>query len=285
MKEITVISGKGGTGKTTLTVAFASLCNAALADCDVDASDLPLLLDPTVERKESFIGSKLAVKHEELCTFCGECQKVCRFNSIDGSMAVIKEKCEGCGACTLVCPVNALTLEERMTGEVFVSTTRFGPLVHAELFTGEEASGKLVTRVREVAFSVAEEAGKDLILVDGSPGIGCPVIASLVGTSLAVLVSEPTRSGMYDLERIYGVLKHFSIACCVLINKCDLCTELAQEIETWCHQKRIPIVGRLPYDTRIPQAMDKGLTLTELDSEFAEILKTIWTRIRNLDQK
>ncbi|MGC1119511.1 MAG: ATP-binding protein [Candidatus Methanofastidiosia archaeon] len=283
MKEITVISGKGGTGKTTLTAAFAGLCDAVLADCDVDASDLPLLLNPAVERRESFIGSKIAVKNEELCTSCGECRKVCRFNSIDESNRVIREKCEGCGACTLVCPVNALTLEDRVTGEVFVSTTRFGPLIHAELFMGEEASGKLVTRVREVALSVAEQAGKDLILVDGSPGIGCPVIASLVGTSLVVLVSEPTRSGMYDLDRIHQVIEHFTITCCVLINKYDLSTEIAQEIEDWCQQRNIPVVGRLPYDIRVTQAMDRGLTLTEIDNDFSKNIKRIWRTIQNLD--
>ncbi|MBU6997023.1 MAG: ATP-binding protein [Theionarchaea archaeon] len=285
MKEITVISGKGGTGKTTVTAAFAGLCDAVLADCDVDASDLPLLLDPVIEKKESFIGSKVVVKNEELCTSCGECRKACRFNSIDESLTVIREKCEGCGACTLVCPVNALTLEERITGEVFLSATRFGPLVHAELFMGEEASGKLVTRVREVALSVAEESGKDLILVDGSPGIGCPVIASLVGTSLVVLVSEPTRSGMYDLDRIHQVIDHFSLKCCVLINKYDLSTEIAQEIETWCQERKIPVVGRLPYDTQVIHAMDRGLTLTELDNELSENVEGIWKTIWNLDQK
>ncbi|MBU7022547.1 MAG: ATP-binding protein [Theionarchaea archaeon] len=283
MKEITVISGKGGTGKTTLTAAFAGLCHGVLADCDVDAPDLHLLLNPAVERREAFIGSKIAVKNEELCTSCGECQKVCRSNAIDESNRVVRETCEGCGTCTLVCPVNALTLEDRVTGEVFVSTTRYGPLVHAELFMGEEASGKLVTRVREVALSVAEQAGRDLILVDGSPGIGCPVIASLVGTSLVVLVSEPTRSGMYDLNRIYQVIEHFTISCCVLINKYDLSTEIAQEIEAWCQQRNIPVVGRLPYDMRIIQAMDRGLTLPEIDSEFSEDIKRIWGRIEDLD--
>ncbi|MBU7010015.1 MAG: ATP-binding protein [Theionarchaea archaeon] len=283
MKEIAVISGKGGTGKTTVAAALAGLCKgeAVITDCDVDASNLPLILTPDIVRKEEFKGSKMAVKNPDLCISCGQCRKVCRFGAIDENFDIISVKCEGCGTCTLVCPEHALSMVERVTGKVFVSTTRCGPLVHAELFMGEEASGKLVTQVRDVAAELAEKKAKDLILIDGSPGIGCPVIASIVGTSLVVIVTEPTLSGMYDLDRIYQVVNHFSIPCCMCINKYDINIENGKKIESWCKERDIPIVGILPYDTRVTEAMVLRKTLIEHNC-LSEPIKGMWEKIQQI---
>jgi MinD superfamily P-loop ATPase len=281
MKEIAVISGKGGTGKTTVTAAFAGLCDAVLADCDVDASNLPLIVTPDVEREEEFAGSSVAVKNE-LCISCGECKNVCRFGAVDAEFDIIPVKCEGCGTCVLVCPVKALELIERVTGKVFISDTRFGPMVHAELFMGEEASGKLVAKVRDTAVELAETKNKDIVLIDGSPGIGCPVIASLVGTALVVIVTEPTLSGLYDLDRIYQVVSHFSIPCCVCINKCDINVENTRKIESWCRKNHIPIVGRIPYDTSVTEAMISKKTLIEYDGDISEKIKKMWERIEKM---
>lgn len=283
MKEITVISGKGGTGKTTVTAAFAGLCDAVLADCDVDASNLPLILTPDVVREEKFKGSYEVVKNE-LCISCGECKKVCRFGAVSDDFDIIPVKCEGCGTCTLVCPVEALTLTEKVTGIVYVSDTRFGPMVHAELFMGEEASGKLVTRVRDVAAELAETEKKKLVLIDGSPGIGCPVIASIVGTRLVVIVTEPTLSGLYDLERIYEVVNHFSIPSCVCINKYDINVKNAEKIESWCEDKGIPVVGRILYDTRVTEAQVSRKTVIEYDGDTAENMKAMWYKIQEMIQ-
>jgi MinD superfamily P-loop ATPase len=284
MKEIAIISGKGGTGKTTVTAAFAGLCDSVLADCDVDASNLPLVLNPKIVREEKFRGSKMAVKVEELCTSCGKCRDVCRFGSIDENFDIIPVKCEGCGACTVVCPEEAITLTDRVTGKVFISNTRFGPMVHAELFMGEEASGKLVSRVREVGAELAEIEGKDLILIDGSPGIGCPVIASITGATLCLIVTEPTLSGMYDLERVYGVINHFNIPCCVCINKYDINRVNAETVTSWCKKRDIPVVGTLPYDTRVTEIMVSGLTLTEVPDDISEKIRAMWGKIERMIQ-
>lgn len=282
MKEIAIISGKGGTGKTTVTAAFAGLCDAVLADCDVDASNLPLVLTPKIVREEEFKGSFEAVKDPDLCIACGECKKVCRFGAVDDDYNIIPVKCEGCGTCTLVCPEKALTLTEKVTGKVFVSDTRFGPMVHAALLIGEEASGKLVTRVRDVAAELADTKNKDLILIDGSPGIGCPVIASIVGTRLVVIVTEPTLSGIYDLERIYKVVDHFSIPCCVCINKYDINIKNAQNIESWCTKTGIPVVGEIPYDTRVTEAMVSRKTLIEYNGSISKEIENTWEKIQKM---
>lgn len=285
MKEITIISGKGGTGKTTLTAALADLSRhektIVLADCDVDASNLPLLLDPHVQRSEEFKGSKVAQKDPILCTSCGRCKESCRYGAITSNFDISPVHCEGCGTCTLVCPENAITLREQVTGTVYVSHTRLGSLVHAELCMGEEASGKLVTRVREIAFKIAEKNGADLILIDGSPGIGCPVIASIVGTSLVLMVTEPTLSGIFDLNRIHQVVTHFNVPCCVLINKFDINTENATHIQQWSKKMNIPLVGKLPYDTVVTQSMVSRKTLVEYGFMEGELTK-IWQNIKRI---
>ena len=285
MKELTVISGKGGTGKTTITAALADLSrrekNIVLADCDVDASNLPLLLNPQVQNSEEFKGSKVAQKDPHLCTACGRCLEVCRYGAITSTFDITPIHCEGCGTCTLVCPEDAITLREQITGTVYVSQTRLGPLVHAELNMGEEASGKLVTRVREIALEMAEKRGCDLVFIDGSPGIGCPVIASIVGTSLVLIVTEPTLSGIYDLNRIHQVVTHFNLPCCVLINKFDINAKNATHIEQWSKKMGIPLAGRLPYDTTVTQSLISGKTLIEYGFMEGELEK-IWQNIEKM---
>ncbi|MBU7031998.1 MAG: P-loop NTPase [Theionarchaea archaeon] len=285
MKELTIISGKGGTGKTTITAALADLSkgekNIVLADCDVDASNLPLLLNPQVQNSEEFKGSKVAQKDLNLCTACGRCLEVCRYGAVTSTFDIIPIHCEGCGTCTLVCPEDAITLREQITGTVYISQTRLGPLVHAELNMGEEASGKLVTRVREIALEMAEKRGCDLVFIDGSPGIGCPVIASIVGTSLVLIVTEPTLSGIYDLNRIHQVVTHFNLPCCVLINKFDINIENASRIEQWSKKMGIPLVGRLPYDTTVTQSLISGKTLIEYGFMEGELEK-IWQNIEKM---
>jgi MinD superfamily P-loop ATPase len=285
MKELTIISGKGGTGKTTVTAALADLSRhhkrIVLADCDVDASNLPLLLDIDVLKSEEFSGSKIAQKDSSLCTSCGRCAEVCRYGAIDSTFDISPVHCEGCGTCVLVCPENAITLKEQITGTVYISHTRLGSLIHAELGIGEEASGKLVTCVRDTASEIAEQNGSDLILIDGSPGIGCPVIASIVGTSLVLIVTEPTLSGIHDLNRIHQVVHHFNIPSCLVINKCDINVENTAHIEEWCHKTDVPLVGKLPYDTRVTKSMVSKKTVTEygiMEKEFADI----WQKVQEM---
>ena len=286
MKQLTVISGKGGTGKTTLVGAFAVLAeNKVIADCDVDAPDLHLLLHPELERQQEFKGLKVAVMDKSLCTECGTCAETCRFNAIvsteDSGYAVNPARCEGCGACVYTCPQEALSLQERVSGYAFVSTTKYGPMVHAQLNTAEEASGKLVTVVRELAREVAERDGCDLILIDGAPGIGCPVIASLTGVDLALIVTEPTLSGLHDLERILDVTTHFGIGSVVCINKYDLSEKNCERIAAFCQQRGVEIVGKIPYDPVVTEAMVAGLPVTEFsEGAVSKRIRDMWERIQ-----
>ncbi len=219
MKELTVISGKGGTGKTTFAAAFASLeRDAVIADCDVDASNLHLVLDPEIYETQEFSGLKVAIKDDEKCTQCGECLEHCRFDAIEEDFAIMPERCEGCGVCEYICPEDAIKLVDRRSGYAYLSRTRFGPMSHAKLNTAEEASGKLVAVVRDNAKKLAKESGSELILIDGPPGTGCPVIAAIAGVNLVLIVTEPTISGKMDLERILGVASHFNIPAIVCIN-------------------------------------------------------------------
>ena len=213
MKQLTVISGKGGTGKTSITAALASLAkdNAVFADCDVDAADLHLILKPRIKKTMSFHGLKIAVIDKDKCIDCKICYEHCRFNAIDENINVIKDRCEGCSVCSYVCPTKAISMEDRTSGFLYISETRFGPMSHAILKTAEEASGKLVTAVRENAKKLALEEKKDLIIIDGPPGIGCPVISAITGVDLVLIVTEPTLSAIHDLERILGVAQHFKI--------------------------------------------------------------------------
>ena len=281
MKQLTVISGKGGTGKTTITAAFASLAkNPVLADCDCDASDLQLILDPEVQSKEDYFGSATAVRTKE-CSMCGRCMEVCRFDAVDEDYNISKAKCEGCGACVFVCPDDAIEMRNEKTGSLYESRTRFGPMVHAELEIGEEASGKMVTQVRQRAKDLVEN--HDFIIIDGSPGIGCPVIASIKGVDQVLIVVEPTVSGVHDMKRVLEVTDHFEIDASICINKADINQDKTEEIKEFCRKADVPVLGELPYDDVATKAMIEGKTVTEYsDSDLAQGIERIWGKLEYL---
>jgi len=282
VKQLTVISGKGGTGKTSITAAFASLAkNAVLADCDVDAADLHLILKPDIKKTMGFHGLNIADVDRDKCIDCKKCFESCRFNAIDEEINIIKGSCEGCGVCAYVCPIDAISMKERDSGFSYISDTRFGPMAHAMLKTAEEASGKLVTVVRNNAKTLAIEQKKDLIIIDGPPGIGCPVIASLTGVDMVLIVTEPTLSAIHDLERILDVAKHFDIPAIVCINKYDINKENSEKIEKYCKSINIEIVGKLPYDTMVTEAMIHEQSVIEFsDGDLADGIIKMWDKIK-----
>ncbi len=277
MKQIAVVSGKGGTGKTSIIASLAALARgrAVYADCDVDAPDLHLILQPQVVERREFFGIKRAFIDSEKCNQCGSCQDACRFAAIH-DFQVDPALCEGCGVCRLVCPAEAVEMRESLAGYAYISDTRFGPLVHAELFPGEEASGKLVALVREMARILAASRNLDLVLIDGSPGIGCPVIASLTGVDQALVVTEPTITGEHDLDRILGVAKHFGISTVVCINKYDLNPAASQRIEDLCRERSVMVVGRLPYHISVVEAMTSARSVVENGGPVADAISDMW---------
>jgi len=280
MKQLTVISGKGGTGKTTLTAAFTHLASdLVIADCDVDAADLHLLLTPELVKQEPFYGNQLASINEELCSRCGLCEEICRFGAIQ-AFEVDHTACEGCGVCAYICPEKAISMKERLSGYWFISNTKEGPMVHARLRIAAENSGKLVSLVRQQAKDLAEKEKKDLILIDGPPGIGCPVIASIGGVNLVLAVTEPTLSGLHDLKRTLEVASHFNIPAMVCINKCDINSENTSIIENYCEEKGIEIAGRIPFDPAVTSAMMNVLSVVEYPcGEVTEETKKIWRKV------
>ncbi len=282
MKQIAVISGKGGTGKTVISACFASLSRkAVLADVDVDASNLHLLLHPEIQERHIFKSGQKARINVEKCTACGLCLPGCRFNALveddTGKVNVNPLSCEGCGICFYVCPAQAVTMEIPISGEWYVSKTKYGPFVHARLGIAEENSGKLVTEVRKKAREITEKEGRDLLIMDGSPGIGCPVIASLMGTDLALIVTEPTPSGHHDMERIVRLARHFKIPVAGCINKYDLNHDNSDGIESWCAAQSIPVVGKIPFDPAVTESVVRGIPYVEYASNSSadEICK-IW---------
>jgi MinD superfamily P-loop ATPase len=281
VKQLAIISGKGGTGKTSITAAFAALAkNAVLADCDVDAADLHLILKPQIKKTMKFQGLKIASIDKNLCIDCKKCHESCRFNAIDKEIHLIKESCEGCGVCAYVCPVDAITMVDRDSGFAYLSETRFGPMAHAVLKTAEEASGKLVTMVRNTASDIATLRKREIILIDGPPGIGCPVIASITGVNLVLIVTEPTFSAIHDLERVLGVAQHFHIPAVVCINKSSINVENTSKIGQYCKKKNIPVVGTLPYDTTITQAMNHEQSVIEFsDGIVSHDIREMWNKI------
>ena len=269
MKEMVVISGKGGTGKTSLTAALAVLARPlVLADGDVDASDLHLLLHPRIRRREMFRSGRQAVIRAERCTGCGLCREACRFDAIRASkdgrtFRVEPAGCEGCGVCVRQCPQQAIDFPERDGGEWFVSDTHCGPMVHARLTPGGENSGKLVTRVREEARTEARARGLDCILLDGPPGIGCPVMAALTGATLALIVTEPTPSGEHDMERVHELTRHFNIPTALCVNKWDINPAQTERIERRANARGARIAGRIGYSRAMTEALFRGRTVIE----------------------
>jgi len=283
LKQLVVLSGKGGTGKTTVTAALAHLASQemslVLADADVDAANLELVLDPVQREAHDFWSGKLAVIDPETCTACGRCAEVCRFEAVvvDDVYEVDPLACEGCAACSYQCPVEAIAMHEQHAGRWFRSKTRFGPLFHAHLFAGRENSGKLVTTVKQQANVYALDTKAALLLIDGPPGIGCPVISASVGTDLALLVAEPTVSGAHDLERVLATTEHFGVPAMVAINKADLNLSRSEQIAAYCSERGIEVVGRIPYDTVVTEAMVAGQPVTAVeDGAVSRALREVW---------
>lgn len=291
MKELVIISGKGGTGKTSLTAAFAALAqDHLLCDADVDAADLHLLLQPDVGKTTDFIGGGKARIKSEDCIGCGICTDLCRFSAISEDFVVDQLECEGCGVCYAFCPEEAIAFEPRKCGQWFISSTRFAPMVHARLGIAEENSGKLVSLIRKQAQELAESQDLRLIITDGPPGIGCPVIASISGATAALIVVEPTVSGLHDMSRVAELAAHFNIPALVCINKCDLNPEMTATIESEALQRDLILAGRIPFDPLFVKAMVQGQTVIEYapDSEIASIVDAVWQRISSsepLNQK
>ena len=290
MKQLVILSGKGGTGKTSLAAAFAHLAQesqapvrAVLADADVDAANLGLVLRPERLETHDFTGGSLAIIDPLLCQSCGTCEQVCRFDAIlPGSTTyrVDPIACEGCALCSFVCPVQAITMRRVVAGQWFVSDTRFGPLVHAKLGVAQENSGKLVTLVRNRATEIAEETGAPWLLIDGSPGIGCPVIASLAGADAVLIVTEPTLSGKSDLGRVAWLAAYFRIRALVCVNKWDINESLTSEIEAESEAGGCRIVGRIPYDDAVPRSIVQGVPLVEHDDGPASrAVRALWHQI------
>ena len=290
MKQVVILSGKGGTGKTTVAAALAHLASQessiVLVDADVDAANLELVLDPNKLEQHEFEGGKLARIDAELCTACDRCAKVCRFDAVipgDESYVIDAPACEGCASCFYQCPVEAIHMEQQTAGRWFRSDTQYGPLFHAHLFAGQENSGKLVTLVKAQARRLALDVGAGLLIVDGPPGIGCPVIAASTGADLALLVVEPTVSGVHDLERILATSEHFGVPASVLINKADLNLKHSKGIESFCASRRIEVVGRIRFDLVVTESMVHGQPVTAYsDGAVSREMRLAWDRLRGL---
>jgi MinD superfamily P-loop ATPase len=282
MKEIVIISGKGGTGKTSIIAAFASLAkNKVLCDADVDAADLHLIMDPEIKESHDFESGHTAVINKDKCIECGLCRDLCRWNAISEDFVVDPIDCEGCGVCWHFCPEEAIDFPLNICGEWYISETRFGPMAHARLGIAEENSGKLVTLIRQEGKKLAEAKNFDLLLTDGPPGIGCPVIASLGGASAVLIVSEPTVSGRHDMERVAELAAFFNIPALVCVNKFDLNPGEGEAIERFAQGRNVTVIGRVPFDPAFTQAMVQGKTIVEFDgrSEGCKAVKGIWEKL------
>ena len=284
VKEIVILSGKGGTGKTTLASTLSKLFeNKVIADADVDAADMFIMLKPKKEKVVPFKGKSIAIIDYEKCTSCGVCQSLCRFDAIsyeNEKYVISPYLCDGCTLCELACPVNAISMEQQTVGEWYVSNTEHGKMVHSKLYPGAENSGNLVTMVKHQAQLLAKENRNDYVVIDGPPGIGCPVTSSLSGASLAVLVTEPTFSGIHDLKRVYKVAKHFNVASAIVINKYDLNEENVKLIEQFACDEKIPVIGKIPFNKAIVDAQVSLKTPIDLEDDilkepFIEIYKNI----------
>jgi MinD superfamily P-loop ATPase len=282
MKELVVISGKGGTGKTSLIAAFAALAqDGVLADADVDAADLHLLMAPDVQERHEFQSGNSAVIDQERCTQCGLCRDLCRWEAIDEEFTVDPIGCEGCGVCVYFCPEEAIEFPVNTCGEWFLSATRFGPMAHARLGIAEENSGKLVTLVRQEGKKLAEAGDLDLLLTDGPPGVGCPVIASIGGAAAVLIVAEPTVSGRHDMGRVVELAAFFKVPAMLCVNKADLNLDEAQAIEDLAVKRGVKVLGRIPFDPAFTKAMVQGETIVEYagDSPGGKAVKDIWAQV------
>jgi MinD superfamily P-loop ATPase len=285
MRELVILSGKGGTGKTSITAAFASLArNMVLCDADVDAADLHLILNPDFKETMEFKGGHEAVINPDLCTQCGRCIEVCRFGAVKDTFEIDPIDCEGCGVCVDLCPEKAINFPETVSGQWYISGTRFGPMVHARLGIAQENSGKLVSLIRGEAKKLAVKNNLDLILTDGPPGIGCPVIASIGQATAILIVAEPTVSGIHDMERVGQLSKHFNIPAMVCINKYDLNPDQTQNIEELAQKADIAVVGRITFDPTFTEAMIQAKTIFEYNhtSQAGKEVRQIWDNILSL---
>jgi MinD superfamily P-loop ATPase len=292
MKQLVILSGKGGTGKTSITAAFAHLAaqselanQVILADADVDAANLELVLQPRLKEKKDFKGGKVALIDHDTCSSCGECRVVCRFDAInftDDLYLVDPIACDGCAACVYQCPSGSIAMQEKVAGQFYSSESRYGPLYHANLFPGQENSGKLVTLVKQRARLQALDEKCQLVIVDGPPGIGCPVISAVSGADLVLIVAEPTMAGVHDMHRILQTVQHFGVRAVVCINKADIYPAGTDEIETFCHQSDIETVGRIPFDLTIASAMVAGKAVTEFNPQASSsvAISAVWEKVK-----
>ncbi len=301
MKQLVILSGKGGTGKTSVTAAFAHLASqnglvgkVILADADVDAANLELVLQPRLLEQQDFIGGKVAVIDQETCISCGVCETVCRFDAIHPHPQSLSQgergadgyyvdpiACDGCAACVYQCPTESISMREQVVGKFFFSESRYGPLYHAKLFPGQENSGKLVTLVKQRARLQALDENRELVIVDGPPGIGCPVISAVSGASLALIVAEPTVSGVHDMRRILQTVQHFGVRALVCINKADIYPVGTEKIEAFCREEGIETVGRIPFDLTVASAMVAGEAVTAFQPQAPSsvAIRQVWERV------
>lgn len=306
MKQLVILSGKGGTGKTSITAAFAHLAaqgglagKVILADADVDAANLELVLQPRLLEQQDFTGGKVAVIDQETCSACGDCQTVCRFEAIHTLSPVLIRSatrpsgeigegyyvdpiaCDGCAACVYQCPTGSITMQPQVAGKFYHSESRYGPLYHANLRPGQENSGKLVTLVKQRARLQALDENRQLVIVDGPPGIGCPVISAISGADLALVVAEPTVSGVHDMRRALETLKHFGVRALVAVNKADIFPAGADEIEAFCQQQGVETVGWIPFDLTVASAMVAGEAVTSFQPQAPSsiAIRQVWERV------
>lgn len=291
MKQLVILSGKGGTGKTSLTAAFAHLASQSryadqiiLADADVDAANLELVLQPRLLEEQDFKGGQVAFIDQDTCASCGDCVAVCRFDAInyaDGLYVIDPIACDGCAACVYQCPSESITMQEQIAGKFYFSESRYGALYHANLFPGQDNSGKLVTLVKQRARLQALDENRELVIVDGPPGIGCPVISATSGADLALIVAEPTVAGVHDMRRVLQTVQHFGVRALVCINKADIYPAGADEIEAFCRENRIETVGRIPFDLTVATAMVAGEAVTAFRPEAASsvAIAAVWERV------
>ncbi|SHH18409.1 ATP-binding protein [Thermosipho atlanticus] len=289
MKQIAIVSGKGGTGKTTLSSSLGILFdNAILADCDVDAANLNLMFNSKVLEEHEYYGGKKAIIDHEKCNNCGICKKVCRFEAIvfDGSYKVDPYACEGCNACVISCPQNAIKLEESLSGKFYYSTSETKNIVHGNLTPGEETSGGLVAEVRKLAIEKSKNLNKEIVLIDGAPGIGCPATSSIAATYFVIIVTEPTLSGIHDLKRIIDTVRHFKRDFAIVINKYDINEEISKEIESFCRKENISILGKIPFDETVENAiLESKPIVTFKDSKAAKAIMEIYKKLIKIIKK